>query len=553
MRIISLHLHLLSAAVLLSLPSWPQTNRTPPGPPSITGSAVIEGRVLDAITGVGVPDVPLTIFLTVETTSFTEQYPVRTDALGAFRLKDLPAGRFFTNIKSNDYVATDLPQRDTELADGEHRRIDIQVRTPGSLSGHTLDRDGDPLPGALVEVYRDSIDITGQVRIAYGSGGTFRVTNIPPGEIRLRAVPPEGVIPVETEEGRLVAVPTYYPKSVNLAGAAPITVLSREKPAAYDIETQERPAFRVRGEVRAPNGRLAPGATVSLFPVTQGPQMLTIPDFLKTVRRSSGFGEKAQSVTTGEDGAFVFDLVPVGDWYVAATVKGDADPEDYAVWRRAHASGTEKIRVSRGDVDRLAIQTRHPVPIDIRARELPPGVPETFRPTLQGEVPLEPNELPHTGGDPKPAEGFATRAELAPGSYYLSISSTPNTYPAEILVNGSPAVQPLTISGPTQIEVVYRPRDAVLRGRIRGAEDRRAVAIFVLPQADLTPTIAPLRQANDGGYRIENLAPGTYYVLAAGATTLRTPEQIRERGKRVQLRAGATLDLDLNFVHLDSP
>ena len=553
MRIFSFLFHLLTAAVLLVGPSFAQTNRMPPAPPAPTGAGVIEGRVLGATSGAGVPDVPLEIILRSEPVSFRQTYPARTDSSGAFRVENLPAGHFFIYIQSNEYIVTE-DAGEIALAAGERYRSDIFVLTPGSLSGRILDTEGNPVPGAEIQVESPFINVMREVQISYQDEGAFRIAHIPLGEIRLRAVPPEGLLPVENEEERLVQVPTYYPASVNLAGAASIRVQPGENQTAYDVEIQALPAYRVRGEVRDPSGRLAAGATVSLFPLKQGGETLKmgLPG-LTAVNRSESFGEKTQSVTTNDEGAFVFDLVPQGDWFVVATVRGNADPEDYEAWRRDYSSASQQIHVLRGDVDRISIQAHRPVPIDIRARELPSGVPDSFRPTLLNAIPLAPSELPPGGRDSKPAEGFATRAELTPGRYYLWLSSTPSTYPSEIFVNGSPAIQPVTITGPTQVEVVYKPADAVLRGRIRGVENSRTTAILLAPEESLSPgATAPLRTVNrDGSYRIENLAPGAYYVLAADGTTLRTPSVIREHGKRVQLKSGETVDLDLDFTRLD--
>src|ERR1035437_1956081 len=117
----------------------------------------IEGTVVNSITGAPIPGVSVQIKSqgkTIQTTT--------TDALGAFRLGGVPDGRYNAEFNKRGF---DPPARDadvrqpfTVLAGASIHRLDAKMIPLGSVCGSVFDGGGNPVPEAVVDLMRGTLN-----------------------------------------------------------------------------------------------------------------------------------------------------------------------------------------------------------------------------------------------------------------------------------------------------------------------------------------------------------------------------------------------------------
>jgi hypothetical protein len=151
------------------------------------------GRVLDANGS------PLDGY-EVKAINSDEQRPTvsaRSNDLGEFRLVDLPVGRYFLQVSP---LSGDVEPQTTDPIDMrtvvQQEGVDIRVQRaarvafarPGAaVSGRIVDRDGDPLRGAIVVLSHEHFALTS----ASDDLGEFRLAHLAPGNYSLRVTPPK--------------------------------------------------------------------------------------------------------------------------------------------------------------------------------------------------------------------------------------------------------------------------------------------------------------------------------------------------------------------------
>lgn len=151
-----------SRAVTLQAGGDPATIRLEPG-------ASIEGRAVAAETSA--PISPYT--LVIRTAGSAAEVETRTqyvaDPDGAFRVDDVAAGRVALRISGTSGRA----YREIDVAPGEAKRgVELRVFTRGSVTGRAVSRDGDPVPGARIEIRSGERSVA---RTATGPDGRFSV------------------------------------------------------------------------------------------------------------------------------------------------------------------------------------------------------------------------------------------------------------------------------------------------------------------------------------------------------------------------------------------
>ncbi len=258
---------LIWVGVSLSFPSGlfaQPTSNTPAG----TGS--ISGTVVNAITGSPLrrARVDLQVF---DDRTLTASAP--TDAAGRFTIHNLPAGKFVLQAWIRDFAqlpfgatTPDGAGEVVTLKVGE-QRDGISFRLPplSVISGVVFTADGDPLPGANIEVGQRTI-FRGKpsVRRA-GAGmtddrGRFRIFDLLAGSYVVSAdVPPgmgrsfNGPLVIDGAPEREVTYrKTYYGGSPNAAGASTVTVSGTQPAEGVELRLPIVHMARVKGEVTAP-------------------------------------------------------------------------------------------------------------------------------------------------------------------------------------------------------------------------------------------------------------------------------------------------------------
>ncbi len=139
-----------------------------PAPQVPSGTGLIVGQVVDALTGRGVPDVAVTVVQPgyVRPGGFlSNSRPILSDAQGHFVFRGVPAGTYKLTARRAGYVESlygaltpDGDGKTITLAEGG-RFGDATVRLwkLGAIGGRVVDDAGDPIIGLQVRAFKRNL------------------------------------------------------------------------------------------------------------------------------------------------------------------------------------------------------------------------------------------------------------------------------------------------------------------------------------------------------------------------------------------------------------
>jgi Carboxypeptidase regulatory-like domain len=324
-------------------------------PPPRTGTGVVRGRVVDGVTGASVARARVTF-------QGGKRSSMITDGSGVFSFTELPTGPVMISVDKATYLSTRFPApgrtfrsntRPVILADGQvMENVTIPIFHGASISGRVLDANGDPLDYAQVNVLRiptagrlghpsqrgsGSTDDRGEFRVGRLEAGTYIVQVTPrrqpsPGEMVM--TPGANPAPPSAEP-----LPTYYPGSLAIEQAQPITLDKGQAAADIDVVLSEGIPGVVNGVVTVASGA-PPGESNSYVNVR------------RIMSESMGYDSFSSGTGVRPDGTFRLVLAP-GEYQLEARVaprvmNGPTRPED-------EQFGTAKITVASAAEDSVAI------------------------------------------------------------------------------------------------------------------------------------------------------------------------------------------------------
>ncbi len=191
-----------------------------------------------------------------------------TDAAGRFRFEQVPAGTWRLRARKPGFANGRYPLKGGPLrvtAGQEMARLDIRLVPYGTLSGHVLDEDGEPFPGAMVSALSYRFD-SGHRRlmpvdeIQTNNKGEFSLATIPPGHYFLSAsVARMGFstsIPAPPADGapETAYASTYLPNTLDPADAQKVDVAAGAEVSGLDIQLRKSLVVRVKGRLVDANG-----------------------------------------------------------------------------------------------------------------------------------------------------------------------------------------------------------------------------------------------------------------------------------------------------------
>jgi hypothetical protein len=232
-----------------------------------------------------------------------------TDGEGRYELRSLPAGTYKLTVSRTGFITLEYGQRRPfeassaiTIGEGQSATGNVALIRGGAIFGRILDQFGDPSVGTRVQVMRVRTQEGVRRAVNVGPGdstddtGAFRLYGLPPGDYVVAAS--TGLIDAVKRDP-----PVYYPGTMNLGEAQPITLgAGVEVSADFQIVNNVRTA-RVSGVVLNSSG-VPVQAMVNLVsdtgPVGPGQQML----------HSDG----------APDGSFFIDGVPPGSYTLTAMI-----------------------------------------------------------------------------------------------------------------------------------------------------------------------------------------------------------------------------------------
>ena len=251
-----------------------------------------------------------------------------TDEDGRFVVNSVAPGEYRIDVQKTGFASSSDPMaRPTTYTVAAGRALDnisIVLQKGGVISGKVLDQKGEPVtdaqlmalrriapPGAMSALPR-LVPAPMQGPQQTNDIGEYRVSGLPPGEYFLAASPrgmgfggPGTTSTTGHGGGTPTPTMTYYPGTVDQAGAQSITVAAGAEVSNIVFVLQSAPAYRVSGIVVDENGAPIAHAMVML---------MTDP------RNGMAFMGPRGHAQTGDDGRFSIGDVAPGAYRLNASV-----------------------------------------------------------------------------------------------------------------------------------------------------------------------------------------------------------------------------------------
>lgn len=440
---------------------------------------------------------------------------VLSDAAGKFVFEKVPPGTYYLSASHPAYrtnvvmvLGSVLPQQMVTLASGQRvEDVSVKLNEPATVSGRTVDEDGDPVARANVQVLQ-YLYYQGRRRLilvnsaSSGDNGEFKIGHILPGRYVVRAdsrsswaANERAPIPAG-RPGQKIYNPgsTYFGGSNAVEGANRIDLAAGQSVALGEIKMGNQPLLHVRGRVTGDLSMLA-GARVTRIVTEDG----TMP---------WGYGADIR-----KDGSFdLANVSPLDE--IAVGVASQQGRGQALAWTR--------ISAGREDVDGVVLNVAA-APMGglllIEGAETAPGTPRApMRVTLNSSgAPA----IVTAAGTVNP-DGSFTIPLVAAGLYTAEVSGLPTgSYLKSVRLNGRDSLDEGidwkgAASGP--LEVTVSPKAAVLDGTLVDDDGKPAagtVTLVPVPQRTGQARLYPTAMADaQGRFRFPAITPGKYKVYA---------------------------------------
>jgi carboxypeptidase family protein len=436
----------------------------------LKAGAAIEGRVTDdrdhPVEGAEVigasPFSPVVIDILEPGEPGQGPLQVKTGPDGTFRLTDLePGRRTDLAVRHPGYVQANVPGVEVPTKG----LLRIELKTAHGLAGRVIGPDGEPVPDASLSWLQEtrtnggSMSQESSLGTTDGDGG-FRVTGLAPGPIDLR-VSAKGYVP------RLIEG-VQIPPDRDLEG--------------FEIRLARGAFLEVR--VLGPEGDPLPDAFVRAQAVSPGP-----PSFSDSDHRAWMFNRGFSH--TDEEGTCSVELPGPGSYKVMVSPSTSMSSRVTSVLVEAGPGKTPvEVRLAKG----VSVSGR----VTSRNGEGIPNAGIQLSPVQEGGATYTAGSLP---------DGSFAIADVTPGRYQVHAGAAgyQDASLPEIEVGGS-AVEGI------EAQLDEKPKStATIQGHVLGLdpEELPQVRIQVFGESP-----ASTKVQSDGSYRLQGLAPGSWYVMA---------------------------------------
>ena len=478
--------------------------------PAQTGDITLTGKVVNSVTGEGIPRALVEI-------GGMQGRSQLTDSSGKFQFEDLPEMQALVNARKPGYFT------DQEISRGYRMKpvavtegmgaITIPLIPAGVVTGHVTRPDADPVEGAFVRLKAQMI-VQGRKQWVERGGtrtdedGAFRIANLVPGKYYLFS---DGTVRMTGPPDEAYA-PAYYPGVADISGAVPIQVQPGQAFNA-DLTLQPEKAYRVTGVVSG----MQAGQMAMIRVVGSGNENLPIQAMVRP------------------DGGFEIPRIPAGTYTLKALAQGrmgfmgGMGGGGGALPRPAqNYTGSVPINVS-GDLTGIAIplQPAATIPVTVKTDFTNtqtnesgglvsgPDSQRSFRQFVH--ITLQRVDGENGNGSQFDPNGNMTIRDVEPGRYHVEFSPMgSNIYVASATFGNTDLLHDdLVISsgGDQQaIEVTLRDDAA----SVAGTADCGNTQCWVLVIPESTAAVAPRQVfvAPTGTFQAIGLPPGSYHVYA---------------------------------------
>jgi len=269
--------------------------------------AVVEGKVMNSVTGEAVRKAELTLTTDLMPDNFAEMaaqlgldtgaasavpkpkepkktFTATSDAAGKFRFDHVEPGDYFFTVKHAGFVDLNYKSSGPGRSDGmlhlkagqELPDVELRLVPQGAAAGKVIDEDGDPVANAMVTAEAVSFS-SGRRRLQMTDSamsndrGEFRLGKLPPGRYYIAAevinLNPMGSVPPPPKDGQPETgyVCTYFPKATDSSLAEAVDVKAGVDVPGLTIQLQKSRVVRVKGQAVGEDGKPLKGAQIMLM------------------------------------------------------------------------------------------------------------------------------------------------------------------------------------------------------------------------------------------------------------------------------------------------
>ena len=460
--------------------------------PNAAGGSV-EGRVINSVTRA--PVRKATVTLSGDRGRLVDQ----SDAEGTFHFTGLPPGSYRLSAGRAGFLDRQAGRLLVLAANDAIKDAELRLPPECAITGRVLDEDGDPVPRAVVMIFKQVYRNGGKqwepiaTNAETTESGAYRVPSLKPGTYIVQAM--DRRPQVSNQFGKLAQafyVPMYYPNSVSRQQAVPIPV-GTGADAEIDIHLVKI--------ARAPNVRVK--GRVTGIPANS-PLVVSVG---ASAADGNPFGG-GSTQTMAPD--YIFELnIPPGEYLIRGNVYSGG----------LEMYGSAAVTVA-GDLDGVVLPMRPAPEISahitiaeggpVNLKDVQMKLAATSSSMATGEFALHADAAGRFGAFPnlvrRPGHFTVVRLESLPDGYFVR----------ELKLGGQ-EISPndFEIQSSTQLEVVLSNKAGKIAGSVLDAAGK--------PVPGSTVTLIPSEgsgrpakiAADDGGaFQFTNLRPGKYSMFA---------------------------------------
>ena len=547
------------AAALLVVPAigYAQTPAAPAATDKPKATASVRGRITAADTGRGLRRAQVSL----GGSDLPQRRTASTNTRGEYEIRDLPAGRYTVSVARSGYLPFEYGQRragergkSLELDEGEAiTNIDIAVPRASVISGRVIDENSEPVPGVSVWIMRQEFFrgrkrlVPSTIGVRTDDIGQYRATGLSPGEYIVFATLRETwTVTTAGMQQTLGYAPTFYPGTVAVDQAQHVKVVAGKETPNVEVALIAAPAVTISGTARRFDGGPLVGGSINLNQVVIGPG-------------GGSFGG-ITSATVDGDGGWRLKDVPPGEYELEAS-GGD---------RSARERAWTKVVVQGADIEGVSLVSAGPVRISGEVvTESGAALPQVnggrLRVTIEttGDRRSELFQAGDDNGQVK-SDGAFTFTGIAEPSI-VRVAPLPRRWAIKSVEIGGREVPDgvLDLKAGQNIEGIRIVLTDLFPAVTGGISDERAapaegsVVLFPADYARWVSAGAVIRFGRTdqkGIFRLENVPPGDYFVVALDALEswqAYDPEflaEIKPRAERLTVHEGASPQLALRLV-----
>ena len=486
-------------------------------------TARVEGQVLSHA---GEPLRKATLRLThdADRDSKAVFYTDTSDATGKFVFEDVLPGRYTLSAERSGFLRQNYGARGATpgspgvvltLAAGQIMKdLEFKLLSQGVIAGRVTDADGDPMPGLTIWVsYLTHFRGQRQLSLVGNPAktddqGSFRIAGLSPGmyyvsadDTDSRVGSPDNAVRPSRALNRARNVTTYYPDSVDAAGATTLHIVAGSELRGIDIRMRQERVFSIRGlTTDAATGKPATAFVVARLKNSSQP----------------GFDLPWQT-SSREDGTFEFQNLLPGEYALMASTNNLSSSNNPA----EPTSGREEVSISDSDVTGVKLTLAKGATIAGTLKLEgggPPGRPTIFLVGLEGGA-FGTDSNAQTKDD-----GTFEMHGVLPAKYRAFLQGLPEGVYVKSIRFGQQdfthATLDLTSGVSGSLDILLSPRAAEVSGTVRNQDGAAVTGVEILlwSKQSLPENLwgGPHSAATDqnGDFRIAGLAPGDYYLAA---------------------------------------